>query len=115
MLGSFAATILPIVVSSESAVVDVPVAQATDAFGWAALILWLPALSTVLCGLCAVMKVKRKLPGWITVGLLGTSFLLTLALFFSYENPVIIHVLQWLNLSWNGEGGAVQFIANFAL
>ena len=117
MLGSFAATILPIVVSSESAVVDVPVAQATDAFGWAALILWLPALSTVLCGLCAVMKVKSKLPGWITVGLLGASFLLTLALFFSYEyeNPVIIHVLQWLNLSWNGEGGAVQFIANFAL
>ena len=115
MLGSIAAIILPIVVSSESAVVDVPVAQATTDFGWAALILWLPALSTVLCGLCAVMKVKSKLPGWITVGLLGVSFLLTLALFFSYDSPVIIHALQWLNISWNGDGGAVQFVANFAL
>ena len=115
MLGSIAAIIFPIVVSSESAVVDVPVAQVTTDFGWAALILWLPALSTVLCGVCAVMKVKSKLPGWITVGLLGMSFLLTLALFFSYEEPVIIHALNWLNISWNGDGQTVQFVANFAL
>ncbi len=38
---------------------------------WAGWILWLPLISLVLCGLCAAMQVKSKLPAWITVASLG--------------------------------------------
>ncbi|MHC4415324.1 MAG: NADH-quinone oxidoreductase subunit L [Planctomycetota bacterium] len=66
--------------------------------GWAGLILWLPALATALCGVCAALRVKSKLPGWITVGLLGASFVLTLLLLLRYEGPVVIHLLDWIHV-----------------
>jgi NADH-quinone oxidoreductase subunit L len=64
-----------------------------------------------LCGVCAALRVKNKLPGWTSVGLLGTSFVLTLILFFQYEGPVVIHALDWIGLHWADK----SFIANFSL
>ena len=55
-----------------------PIAE--DGLGFYALILWLPAISMVLCGVCAALRVKSKLPAWITVGCLGASFGLTVGL-----------------------------------
>ena len=51
--------------------VHIPIAEATEAFAWAGMILWLPLISLALCGVCAALRVRSKLPGWLSVGLLG--------------------------------------------
>jgi len=86
------------------------VQQGAD-FGWAGLILWMPLISLVLCGLCAAYKVKSKLPGLITVVCLATSFVLTAILWQGYEAPMTIHLFDWIQVHWTGG----SFIANFAL
>ena len=75
-----------------------PIATEADGPWWAGLILWLPALSTALCGVCAALGVRSKLPAWLTVALLGTSFGLTVALLVGYEGPVVIHLLDWFGI-----------------
>ena len=85
----------------------VPIAQ--DGLGFYGLILWLPAISMVLCGVCAALRVKSKLPAWITVGCLGASFGLTVGLYRAYESPVIIPLLQWLNI----QSGQLTLVADF--
>ncbi|MHC4768433.1 MAG: NADH-quinone oxidoreductase subunit L [Planctomycetota bacterium] len=91
--------------------VHIPIAEATEAFWWAPLILWLPLISLALCGVCAALRVKNKLPGWLSVGLLGASFVLTLSLYLQYEQPVVIHAMDWIGLHWSDK----SFIANFSL
>ena len=59
-------------------------------FAWAGFILWLPLLSLVLCGICAAMRVKTKLPAIFTIVSLAGAFVLTAMLFLSYEGPVTI-------------------------
>ncbi|MCA9290609.1 MAG: NADH-quinone oxidoreductase subunit L, partial [Phycisphaerales bacterium] len=81
---------------------------------WAGWILWLPAIAAALCGLCAIFRVRSKLPAWITVGALGLSFVVTAALFRGYEGVMVIHLFDWFNLSW-GSGTHDRFIANFSL
>ena len=76
-----------------------PVAVEASGPSWAAMILWLPAISTALCGLCAAFKVRTKLAAWITVALLGGSFVLTASLFAGYEQPITIHVLDWFGIT----------------
>ena len=85
----------------------VPIAQ--DGLGFYGLILWLPAISMCLCGVCAALRVKSKLPAWITVGCLGASFGLTVGLYRAYESPVIIPLLQWLNI----QSGQLTLVADF--
>ena len=87
-----------------------PIAVEANGPSWAALILWLPAISTVLCGLCAALGVRNKLAAWFTVALLGSSFVLTLRLFAGYDQPVTIHVLDWFGITW----GDTTLVANFA-
>jgi NADH-quinone oxidoreductase subunit L len=82
---------------------------------WAGWILWLPALSTVLCGLCAALRVKGKAPGWITVALLAGSFVATLALFWDHAGTTRVHLFDWFNLHWGRGEYAASFVANFAL
>ena len=48
---------------------------------WISLIPALPLLAVVFCTLCAIFRVKSKLPAWVTVGCLAASFVLTLAMF----------------------------------
>ncbi|MEM7228298.1 MAG: NADH-quinone oxidoreductase subunit L [Planctomycetota bacterium] len=86
-------------------------ATAANNLGWAGLILWLPLLSLVLCGVCAARGVKSKLPAWITVASLAASFFVTVGLYMQYDAPVTIHLFEWFNLNWSGG----SFIAPFAL
>ena len=108
--------IIPLVLAqAQHAQVHVPDAPQDGQFSWASMILWMPAISTLLCGLCAALKIKNKLPAWITVASLGTSFVLTLLLYLNYSGPTIVHLFDWLNLSWTSNGESVNFIANFSL
>ena len=78
---------------------------------WTGMILWLPLLSLVLCGICAALKVKSKLPAIITTICLGSSFALTFCLWSGYEGPITIHLADWMQSRWSGG----EFVANFAL
>jgi len=91
----------------------IPVAEPLEGMGWAGLILWLPAIATVLCGVCAALRLRTKLPGWITVAALGAAFGLTLVLYAGYESPMVIHLVDWFDLragEWQ-----FSFVANIAL
>ncbi|MCH2136727.1 MAG: NADH-quinone oxidoreductase subunit L [Phycisphaerales bacterium] len=87
--------------------VPVPVDQVhvlTD-LSWAGLILWLPLLSMVLCGICAIFKCRTKLPAWITVGCLAGSFITALFLWNHYEAPGdVVHIVRWFDVAWVGGG-----------
>jgi NADH-quinone oxidoreductase subunit L len=80
---------------------------------WAALVLALPLISTVLCAIFAAMRVRTKLPAWITVACLGLAFALTVALWLG-DSSGVASIFRWINVSW-GEGEGQQFIANFGL
>ena len=82
-----------------------------DGPAWAGLILLLPLLSTILCGITMAMRVKTKLPGFITVGCLGGAFAATLALYLAYDGAMVIHLFDWFEIHWPGGG----FTANWAL
>src|SRR4051812_16936362 len=88
-----------------------------DGPGWAGWILWLPLLSLVLCGACWAMRVRSKLPAWITVGCLGASFLVTLSLYLNVHTATAhIHLFDWFDLHWrNSRNREASFVANFAM
>jgi len=95
-----------------------PVAAAADGMSWAGWILWLPLLSLIACGICAIARVRTRLPAWITTASLGAAFALTLKLFLGYEAPATIHLFDWLSLSWGGDAAATagsSFVAAFSL
>ena len=93
---------------------SIPPAEAAPELSWAGLILWLPLLSACLCGLCAIFKVRNKLPAIITSVCLATSFLLVVMLYGRHEQTALVHLFDWINLAWAGEPGQ-SFIANFTL
>jgi NADH-quinone oxidoreductase subunit L len=84
---------------------------------WAGWILWLPIISLALCGVCAALKVRTKLPAWITVACLGLSFIITCVLYAQHQGIAQrVHLLDWFNLNWaNSRGEAGSFVAHFAL
>jgi NADH-quinone oxidoreductase subunit L len=92
-----------------------PIAHAIESMKWAGWILWLPAISLVLCGLTAALRVKSKLPAWITVVSLGISFLVTVALYLGYDEPVTIELFRWFDLQWGEGEAATTFLASFSL
>ncbi|MFO0830916.1 MAG: NADH-quinone oxidoreductase subunit L [Phycisphaerales bacterium] len=82
------------------------------------LIALLPFATFVLSGLCAALRVKSKLPAWLTVASLAGSFLLTLRLFMTYftgEETSAVHVqgFEWLSFAFQN-AGEHSFTANFA-
>jgi NADH-quinone oxidoreductase subunit L len=90
----------------------------SSASTWAGWILWLPAISLVLCGLCAALKVRSKLPAWITVACLAGSFFVTLGVYVSYDRgggPVVIHLMDWFELHWGEGQSASEFTAHFRM
>lgn len=101
------------ILSKMIAMPAVPVEEVLQSvnLSWAGFILWMPLISLLLCGLCAMMKVKTKAPAIITVICLGTSFVLTCFLWQSYEQPETIYLLDWLRVDWVGG----SFVANFSL
>jgi len=93
-----------------------PIAAEADGMAWAGLILLLPLLSLIGCGICWLMQVRSKAPAMITVISLAGAFVTTLALFLQYESPVVIHLFDWIRLSWSSADGASGgFAASFAL
>lgn len=82
---------------------------------WIGLIPALPLLSCILCGVCAAMKVKSKLPAWLTVLCLGISFMLTVWMFQQFAGGRSVTVAwEWINLGWTDSQGQRQaLVANF--
>jgi NADH-quinone oxidoreductase subunit L len=82
----------------------------------AALIPLLPLLSFALCALCAALRIKSKLPAWITVVSIGGAFALTVHTYIGVNAgglaPVITHLFEWLNFKW-GTAPGQHFIADF--
>ena len=78
----------------------------------------LTILSAVLCTLCAIFKVKSKLPAWITVACLAASFGVILKTYLGFDGgPFIAHGFEWINFSLpslTGKGEAMHFVANFS-
>ncbi|MEO0716476.1 MAG: NADH-quinone oxidoreductase subunit L, partial [Planctomycetota bacterium] len=73
----------------------------------------MPIVGTILATLCAIRGIKTKLPAFLTVGCLATSFLLTVAMFLNLgDAPTITTAWEWFTLTW-GEGEGQTFTANF--
>lgn len=89
-----------------------------------AAIVALPLLACVLTGLCAALRVKSKLPAWITVACLAGAFVLTLKTFAGHfmgaeSHPIVVHVFDWMTFSWAADVHAQgpqtnELAANFA-
>ncbi len=82
---------------------------------WMALIPLLPMVGVVLMTLCAIFRIKSKLPAWITVGLLGTAFGIAVAMFEHVDanGPVVVTAFEWIHVSW-GDGPGQSLVADFA-
>ena len=96
----------------------IPAAIPSPEFAWAGLILLLPAVSAVLCGVCAAMGVKNKLPGMITAVALLAAFATTLSLFLKMPQDAArtIHLFDWVAFSWTGQAATwTSFLAPFSL
>lgn len=75
----------------------------------------LPILGLILCTLCAIFRVKSKLPAFLTVACLAGAFVVTAKLFTGHDGGVsIASGFQWMTLSWGEEPGQ-RFIADFSL
>ena len=93
-------------------------AGAVDGPAIAALVPLLPLLSFVLCGICAALKVRSKLPAWITVACLAAAFAAVVATTLDLRDAgagsvMVTHLFDWINYSWGTEAGQ-HFKANFA-
>lgn len=82
---------------------------------WVSLIPALPLLACILCGVSAAMRIKSKLPAWITVGCLGVSFALTAAMFQQLAGGRSVTIAwEWINVAWTDSSGHERsLIANF--
>ncbi|MFN0133512.1 MAG: NADH-quinone oxidoreductase subunit L [Phycisphaerales bacterium] len=72
----------------------------------AGLMLVVPILTlvgVVACAICAAMRVRNKLPAWISVACLAAAFGCVLATFLGYDGPKLAHGFDWIHLSWGGE------------
>jgi NADH-quinone oxidoreductase subunit L len=87
--------------------------------GWAGLILALPVLGTVLCGICWVLRVRSKLPAWLSVACLGGAFATTVALAVHAAGreatTLLIPLFDWFRLTWTHAGESGSFVAAVGL
>jgi len=121
LTASLSTILAAIPAEAASASATIKPAVASPDLSWAGLILLLPAISAVLCGLCAARGVKGKLPGIITALSLLGAFALTLMLFMRCptDAPRTIHLFDWVSFAW-GSGAAegakwTSFLAPFSL
>ena len=78
---------------------------------WILLIIGLPMLTTLLCGLYAMLGNKTKLPAWTTVAGAGIAFIATLAMYMSFDGtPYTVHAFDWIQIHF----GDKSMIANFS-
>src|SRR5256885_8244407 len=87
---------------------------------WYALIPLLPLLGFVLCTLTAALRVRSKLPAWLSVVCLGVSFVFTVSmardvLGGDHGRTAIVHIFDWINFDWRGPPGPAQrFVGGFS-
>jgi len=78
----------------------------------------LTLLGVALCTLCAIFRVKSKLPAWISVGCLAGSFVAVAATYAGFDGGVkIAHAFEWITFHWSDapvSGGKASFVANFS-
>ena len=92
-----------------------------DISSLAALIPFLPLLGCVLAGVCAALRIRSKLPAWITVGCLAASFAITLSMYFQLTGSAhdghtgfaIVKAWDWIVFQW-GASPEQTLIANFS-
>ncbi len=74
---------------------------------WLGLIPLLPLLGVVIIAILACFNDKSKLPAWISVGLIGVSFILTLVTYLGWDGHSVIHtrLWEWIGLSWGDHPG----------
>jgi NADH-quinone oxidoreductase subunit L len=83
----------------------------------ASLMVFVPLLalaSCALCGVCAALRVKSKLPAWITVACLAGAFLLTAKTYMDAGTvPHVAHAWDWITFQYGTTLGET-FTANFS-
>jgi len=78
---------------------------------WILLIIGLPMLTTLLCGLYAMIGNKTKLPAWTTVAGAAIAFLTTVAMYMNFDGtPYTVHAFDWIQIHF----GDKSMIANFS-
>jgi len=78
---------------------------------WILLIIGLPMLTTLLCGLYAMLGNKTKLPAWTTVAGAGIAFIATLVMYMSFDGtPYTVHAFDWIQIHF----GEKSMVANFS-
>ncbi len=91
---------------------------ATQPFSQLALLIpLLPLLSVVLITLCAIFRVKSKLPAYITVASIAAAFAVTVWVWQQVSaspGNYISFGYEWINFRW-GTGPGQHFAANFSL
>jgi NADH-quinone oxidoreductase subunit L len=90
----------------------------------AGLIVALPLLGAILCGVYAAVGVKSKLPAFTTVFLIACAFLATLSVYSGFDPAAAkaaggvgvaaqkVHLFDWIHFQWDVRQ---TFIANFSL
>ena len=77
---------------------------------WVAMIPGLAMIGVILAALCAIFRVKTKLPAWLSVGCLAASFGLTVAMFMRLQgmepgSTFVTTAFEWFHLSWGAQPG----------
>ena len=86
---------------------------------WSLLIPFLPLLACILCTVCAIFKVRNKLPAILTVLCLAGSFVATLGMYqltANHGNPqvAVVHAWDWITFNYGSPSKPLAFIANFS-
>ena len=105
---------MPMTFTTLLAAVDGPHLVSGEAPQWVALMPLLPLLGAALCVVCACLNVKNKLPGILTVALLGGGFATALAAYLGGpDNYGVATIFRWIHASI-GQGSETSIVANFA-
>lgn len=87
---------------------------------WTLLIPFLPLLGCVLCGVCAILKVRNKLPAVITVACIAGAFAATVGAYMhtmhdGHAQTAVVKAWDWIRFVWGTEYKSPrEFIANFS-
>lgn len=88
----------------------------TGAAIWPALLLLGPIAAVLLTTLCAICKVKTRLPAFVTVAGLAFSFLCAVMMYRNIGelNGASIHIFDWINFQWQ-QPRPGSFVADIGL
>ena len=112
---------LPGLVPGEPYGFQVPIPGPEDRanFDFAQWIVLLPLISAALCGLFAAFRIRNRIPAWTTVIALGVSCVLSMIMVMRlgpmHSPPVVVHLFDWIDLSWGAAATEQGLRAHFAL